>query len=72
MKHVQLECLKQLWTLICMKLFKMAQHPMNKYDVAEDTGNCAIVANSLVTVQNCETHLEKLLVSIFLFTPIAY
>lgn len=59
MKHVQLECLKQLWTLICMKLFKMAQHPMNKYDVAEDTGNCAIVANSLVSLFRTVKHIWK-------------
>jgi len=26
----------------------MAQHPMNKYDVVEDTRSCASVMNSLV------------------------
>lgn len=48
MKHVLLDFLKQLWTLICVKLFKMAQHPMNKYDVVEGTGSSASVMNSLV------------------------
>lgn len=41
---------EQLWTLICVKLFKMAQHPMNKYNVVEDTGSCASVMNSLVSL----------------------
>lgn len=26
----------------------MAQHPMNKYDVVENTGSCTSVMNSLV------------------------
>lgn len=50
MKHVILGFLKQLWTLICVKLFKMSQYPMNRYDVLEGTGSYASVMNSLVSL----------------------